>query len=104
MMAFIDDYTRSFLATLRQLVRHDRNIKRGLTPLNRIDDDLIALRVTKIAVSPVSYGPASDHVLTNPLMHSITHARIDAVDGVSQHVRIMDGFNKAIEQTMKLID
>ena len=37
---------------LRQLVRHDRNVKRGLTPLNRIDDDLIALCVTKIAVSP----------------------------------------------------
>ena len=104
MMAFIDDYTKSFLAMLRQLVRHDRNIKRGLTPLNRIDDDLIALRVTKIAVSPLSYGPASDHVLTNALMHSIAHARIDAVDGVSQHVRIMDGFNNAIEQTMKLID
>ncbi len=78
MMAFIDDYTRSFLATLRQLVRHDRNIKRGLTPLNRIDDDLIALRVTKIAASPVSLRPGERSCVDEPLdafHHTCAHRR-----------------------------
>ncbi len=103
MMAFIDDYTKSFLAMLIQLLRHDRNIKRGLTPLNRTDDDPAALRVRKIAVSPLSYGPASDHVLTNALIHSFLQARIDAVDGDPEHVRITNAFNKAIGQTVKLI-
>ena len=104
MMAFIDDYTKSFLALLRQLVRHDRNIKRGMTPLNLTDDDPIALRITKIAVSPLSYGPASDHVLTNALMHSIAQARLDSVDKLPKHVGILNAFNKTIEQTMKFIE
>ena len=101
MMAFIDDYTKSFLALLRQLVRHDWNIKRGLTPLTVADDVAAALRVTKIAVSPLSYGPASDHFLTNALMHSIAQARLTAIDGALEHVKILNAFNKMIEQFMR---
>lgn len=104
MMAFIDDYTKSFLAMLGQLVRHDRNIKQGLTPLTGPNDDVTALRITKIAVSPLSYGPASDHVLTNALIHSIADARLDSVQGVPEHVRILERFNKSIERTQKIID
>ena len=79
-LAFIDDYSNSFLALLRQLVRHDWNIRRGLTPLTDADEDFGAIRVRKIAVSPLSFGPASDHVLTNALMHSIANARLVSVD------------------------
>ena len=86
MMVFINDYTKSFLALLRQLMRHDRNIKQGLTPLTRTDDDPTAPRITEIAVSPLSYGPASDHVLTNALMRpfvfdNVKRARLDQVTG-----------------------
>ena len=104
LMAFIDDYTKSFLAMLGQLVRHDRNIKQGLTPITGPDDDATALRITKIAVSPLSYGPASDHVLTNALIHSIADARLDSVQGVPGHVRILEDFNKSIARTMRIID
>ena len=103
-MAFIDDYTKSFLAMLRQLVRHDRNIKRGLTPLIQPDDDPTNLRITKIAVSPLSYGPASDHVLTNALMHSMAHARLVEVDETPKHTKIIEAFNKTLEQSIKEID
>ena len=104
MLAFIDDYSNSFLALLRQLVRHDRNIRRGLTPLTETDDDLGTLRVRKIAVSPLSYGPASDQVLTNALMHSIAQARLVSEDGTPEHVRVLDAFNKTLERSMGDID
>ena len=104
MMAFIDDYTKSFLALLGQLVRHDRNIKQGLTPVTGPGDDAAALRITKIAVSPLSYGPASDHVLTNALLHAIADARLNSVQGDPEHVRILSAFNKAVERSVKIID
>ena len=103
-MAFIDDYTKSFLTQLGQLARHDRNIKRGLTPLVPVEDDPNALHIIKIAVSPLSYGPASDQVLSNALMHSIAGARLDSVGGDPRHVRILKEFNKSVRQAMEIID
>ena len=103
-MAFIDDYTKSFLAMLRQLVRHDRNIKRGLTPLIQPDDDPTNLRITKIAVSPLSYGPASDHVPTNALMHSMAQARLVSEDGVPKHAEIIKAFNEKLKECIEEID
>ena len=104
MMAFIDDYTKSFLSLLGQLVRHDRNIRRGCTPLTEDEDDPSALRVVKVAVSPLSYGPASDQVLTNALMHAIADARLDSVDGDPHRVRILEAFNKSVERSIGIID
>ena len=103
-IALVADYTKSFLALLGQLVRHDRNIKHGLTPLTEDDDDPSALRVTKVAVSPLSYGPASDHVLINALMHAIANARLDAVDRDPHRVQILEAFNKSVRQSVQLID
>lgn len=104
MFAFIDDYTKSFLALLHQLIRHDHNIRRGLTSLTRDDDDLDALRIAKVAVSPLSYGPASDHVLTNALMHSVAQTRFNPVNGNPRHVRILEAFNKSIQRSIEIID
>ena len=104
MMRFVSDYTKSFLALLGQLVRHDENIKRGLTPLTDDDDKPGALRVTKVAVSPLSYGPASDHVLINALMHAIANARLDSIDGDPQRVRVLTAFNKSVQESVQVID
>jgi hypothetical protein len=32
MFAFIDDYTKSYLALLKQLTRHEYNLRKGITP------------------------------------------------------------------------
>ena len=104
MMKFLDDYTNSFLALLRQLVRHDRNIKRGLRPLTGPDDDPADHRITKIAVSPLSFGPASDHLLSNALMNAIAQAQLVSVDGDPDRTAILDRFNTAIEACMNDID
>ena len=58
-IAFFADYNKSFLAQLRQLVRHETHIKSGVTPITKKGEDLDSLRVTQIAVSPLSYGPVS---------------------------------------------
>ena len=104
LLDFIDDYTKSFLALLGQLVRHDRNIKLGLTPLTEPGDDPAGLHVRKIAVSPLSFGPASDHVLTNAILHAMARARLESVDGGAEHVRILNAFNEKIGQIMEDID
>ena len=104
MMKFLDDYTKSFLALLRQLVRHERNIKCGRTPLIDRSDDPAALHVTKIAVSPLSFGPASDYLLSNALMNAIAQARLTSADGNADRTAILDRFNSAIKACMDDID
>ena len=104
MMKFLVDYTNSFLALLRQLVRHERYIKRGLSPLTQPDDDPADLRITKIAVSPLSFGPASDHLLSNALMNAIAPAQLVSVDGDPDRTAFLDRFNTTIEACMNDID
>ena len=100
MMAFIEDLTKSFMALLRQLVRHERNLRLGLTPLAGAGDDLDGLRVSKVAVSPLSYGPASDHVLSSSLFRAVVNVRFHAADGNAGHDKILERFNKVVEQTI----
>ena len=101
MMAFIEDFTKSFMALLRQLVRHDRNIKRGLTPLTADGEKFDELRVTKVAVSPLSYGPVSDHVLSNALFRSIAAARLGSAGDNAEHDEILEAFNDTVDQIRK---
>ena len=98
MIAFLSDYAHSFLALVRQLVRHDRNIKRGLTPLTRSREELRTLRITKVAVSRLGYGPASDHVQVGALFRSIVHARLQSATGNAEHDDVLQTFNKKLDQ------
>ena len=97
-MAFLLDYTNSFLALVRQLVRHERNIKAGLTPLTGREDGIDAVRITKVAVSPLCYGPSSDHVLAGSLFRAIVQARLRSTTGDAEHVKILGVFNKKLDQ------
>ena len=80
MMAFMGDFTKSFMALLRQLVRHGHNVERSFTPMPADGENPGEFRVTKVAVSPLSYGPVSDHVLSNALLRSIAAARFGAAE------------------------
>ena len=100
MIAFLDDYTKSYLSLLKQLVRHDRHMKNDLTPLTITGEDLDAASVMKVAVSPLSYGPASDKVLANALMGSMVHARLVSTDPDPNRNRILNEFNKAMDEIM----
>ena len=98
MMAFLFDYANGFVFPLRQLVRHERNIKRGLTPLTGPEDDIDTSRITKVAVSPLCYGPSSDHVRAGSLFRAIVQARLRSVSGDSRHLTILDAFNKELDR------
>ena len=100
-MAFIEDFTDSFIALLKQLVRHDHNIKRGFTPLTADGENPDELRVTKVAVSTLSYGPVSDHILSNRLFLSIVEARLGSAGDNAKHREILDAFNDTIDQIME---
>lgn len=104
MMAFIEDYTKSFAAAFRQLVRHDHNIRHALTPLTEADEDLSLLRVTKVAVSPLSYGPVSDHFMVSALFRSIACSSLNSLDGNVQHDRILNDFSQIVRQIVPDID
>ena len=100
MIAFLDDYTKSYLSLLKQLVRHDRHLKNDLTPLTTTGEDLDAVSVMKVAVSPLSYGPASDKFLANTLLGSIVHAGLMSTGPDPNRNRILNEFNKTIDEIM----
>ena len=104
MMTFINDYTKSFMSMLRQLVRHEHNIRLGLTPFNSSDENPQSLQIKKVAVSPLSYGPVSDNVLARSLIGSIYGARFDSVGGNENHVKILAALNASIDQIKQDIE
>ena len=98
MVEFLSDYTKSYLSLLKQLVRHDRWLKKGYTPLTENGEDPQTISVMKVAVSPLSYGPASDKVLANLLLCSMAHARLTPTDAEPRRDRVLDEFNKTLEE------
>ena len=104
MMAFLLDYTKSFLALVRQLIRHERNIRAGLTPLAGATDESDSLRISKVAISPLCYGPSSDHVQAGSLFRAIVEARLHSTTGNAKHVKILDGFNKKLTQITRELE
>ena len=103
-IAFFADYTKSFLALLRQLVRHETHIKSGLTPITKEGEDLRSLKVTKIAVSPLSYGPVSDRLLINSLIHALASSNLESLNGDPHHTQVLQEFKKAVQQLIQGID
>lgn len=96
MVQFIDDYMNSFLALLRQLVRHERHIRALRSPLDLSGVDARTVRVTKVAVSPLSYGPAADHSLAGILFRSIAQARLQPRSDDGTLAATLVEFNKTL--------
>ncbi|MEX0695624.1 MAG: hypothetical protein WD075_14345, partial [Rhodospirillales bacterium] len=101
MFAFIDDYTKSYLHMAVQLFRHEYNIRSGFTSL--ATDDGNTMKVVKVAVSPLSFGPASDRAFANALLRSVAFARMHAVDGDKKTTEILEDFNESVENIMNQI-
>lgn len=98
MIAFLGDYTKSYLSLLKQLIRHDHYLKSNLTPLTETGEDIDAISVMKVAVSPLSYGPVSDKVLANALLRSIVQARLAHASPDPNLARVLSEFNKALDE------
>lgn len=101
MFAFFRDYSDSFLAMFAQLVRHEVHLKEGQSPLIAVGEVVDDLRPIKVAVSPLSYGPVSDKVLSSGVLRSIVGAKLVLVAPNPEHEKIVSSFN---QRTSALID
>jgi hypothetical protein len=97
MFAFFQDYSDSFLAMLAQLVRHEVHLRQGQTPLTAQDEAVADLRPVKVAVSPLSYGPVSDKLLSGSILRSLVGARLVLVAPDQANQKIIDAFNRRTE-------
>lgn len=101
--AFFADYARSYLPMIEQLARHERHVMAGRTPLVASGEALDELRVEKIAVSPVSYGPITDRTLATPLHATLFGTHLEAAEDVELTKANVATFNKAIQKTQREI-
>lgn len=97
-LSLIEDYTHSYLSLARQLFRHKKNLMRGLVPAIVGGAGLHDVRVMMIAVSPLTYGPASDKFLANSLLRAIMGAQLTPTRPDKQSVKIVEGFVKRIRE------
>ena len=96
MIAFIEDYKDSYLSSLQQLVRHDRNLFQFPTPLASTRDDLKGLDTLKVAISTLSFGPVSDKSLANTLFRAASQGRYAAASPNDHAEDILASFNEII--------
>jgi hypothetical protein len=101
MFAFFSDYADSFLAMLEQLARHERHFSEGSSPLSETGDNIADIRLLKVAVSPLSYGPLSDKVLTGNALRALAMATLHAKNGDDPAaVKAVGKINAAVRSTV----
>jgi hypothetical protein len=79
---------------VEQLTRHEHNLQRGLTPLTQDGEPTSDLRAIKVAVSPLSYGPIGDKVLSNTLLRSLAGARLHSLSSERKDIDAVNRFNR----------
>ena len=96
------DYADSFLAMLNQLVRHDYYLRSTGLPLLTSDNDKTGdLTIFKVAISPLSYGPMMDRLLTAAAMPVILGRKFGSLSTKAEDVKAIEDFNAA---TSKLLE
>jgi len=99
--AFFSDYADSFLALLEQLARHERHFREGVSPLSETGDNIADIRLLKVAVSPLSYGPLSDKVLAGNALRALATATLHAKNGDDPAaVKAVGKFNATVRSTV----
>lgn len=75
-ITFLTDYADSYLSILKQLVRHETHFRAGVAmpPITVVSPE--SSGVTKIAVSPLSFGPIGDRILANGIVSSLSRAKL----------------------------
>ncbi|UWR90518.1 hypothetical protein [Phaeobacter inhibens] len=94
-----EDYAQSFLPMMEQLSRHDRFLRQGVTPLAS-RDEAGGLSVERIAVSPVSFGPIGDGLMTTALMTALASVELSSENGDVKLTSSLSVFNKAVTDAM----
>lgn len=99
--SFFNDYSESFLRMLSQLVRHEVHLRHGLTPLTAAGEKVDDLRPMKVAVSPLSYGPISDKLLSSSLLRSFIGAKLNLITPNDKNQKIMDKLHERINRILQ---
>lgn len=73
MAQYLLDYDTSYLAMLKQLVRHETHLRGGNPELPSID---AGSRISKVAVSPLTYGPLSDVHLSQSILLALFRGKL----------------------------
>ena len=95
---FHADYARSFVLMVEQLARHDRHLRAGATPIASAEE-VGSMKVERIAVSPVSFGPIGDGPTTTALMSILPGIRLKPADDADETARhSTKAFNDAVSK------
>ena len=103
LIVFLEDYSDSYLAMLEQLARHEVHLQRGLIDFFKACGDKGFARSTKVAVSPISYGPISDKAFASNVIISLANAEMKSLDGRPDVDRSLHKINKNIRKIMSQI-
>ena len=96
MMMFYKDYCDSYLSMVLQLVRHEKYLRDGVTPLTDEGEDTQNLRPLKVAVSPLSYGPVGDKMLASSLLRCFAGIKLVPLSPDDRAAKTTNEFNKLV--------
>ena len=103
--SYIADYTKSYLAMIKQLMLHEKSIRSNLNPLVDATDDFATMRPLKIAVSPLSYGQLGDKVFASSIIRGLFNANLVAAPGQDplENIKVVEAFNESLSEARSLI-
>lgn len=93
-ISYLDDFKKSFLSLLYQTVRHDYCISEGQLSLFDGNQGSGRLRIIKICVSPLSYGPICDKFLINQIIRRFNGSEVSSNN---DQMEIAEDFNKQLK-------
>ena len=100
---FYDDYAKSYLKLVRQLARHDHDLRKGATDIAEAYESA-SLEVERIAVSTVSFGPIADRLTTTALMSALPSVELHALDNDPKAHESVTSFNDEVRKTVKELE
>ncbi|TDQ66189.1 hypothetical protein ATL17_0176 [Maritalea mobilis] len=103
MFSFLSDLSKSYFPMMTQLARHEKHLKAGLTALASIGDPIGELKIEKIAVSPLSYGPVGDKILASAIHRSLVNYNLVSIEDDPQKAKIISDFNNAYKDSINEI-
>ncbi len=103
--SYISDYTKSYLAMVKQLMLHEKSIRNGVNPLVLTDENCGDFRPIKVAVSPLSYGQLSDKIFASSILRGMYNVTLNVLPDrdTSENQKVIADFNGAMAEVRMLI-
>ena len=103
-ITFLSDYADSYLSILKQLVRHETHFRAGLamSPISVVSPKTSG--VTKVAVSPLSFGPIGDRILANGIVGSLSRAKLAPIVPNKQSERALAKLSDKSREILLQVD